>query len=332
MAGGRRMRQALAVSLFWRVVAINAGGLVFAALVLALSPATVSSRLTVAEAVVLGLGTLLVIAVNVVLLRRVFGPLEQLTDLMRRVDPLAPGRRIEMARPVAEVAELYHSFNAMLDRLEQERRTSGRRALMAQENERRRLARELHDEVGQTLTGVVLQLEGLHRAAPPELAEPVALLQETAREGVEEVREIVRGLRPQALDEFGLRSALISLAAGFTERTGVRVRQQIGTELPALAPEQDLAIYRVAQESLTNVARHARARVADVVLRPADGRVLLEVRDDGRGIADAEAASEGVGLGGMRERALLVGGQLSVRRHEAGGTEVRLEVPVREAG
>lgn len=324
------MRQALVVSLFWRVVAINAGGLVFAALLLALSPATVSTRLTAAEAIVLTIGTVAVIGINVVLLRRVFGPLERLTQLMRRVDPLVPGRRIELARPVAEVAELYHSFNAMLDRLEEERRTSGRRALMAQENERRRLARELHDEIGQTLTGVVLQLEGLHRAAPEKLAEPVALLQETAREGVEDVREIVRGLRPQALDDFGLRSALISLAAGVTERTGVRVRPQLAADLPTLAAEQDLAIYRVAQESLTNVARHAEAGSADLILERVDERMVLRVRDDGRGIADAEATSEGVGLGGMRERALLVGGRLTVGRHAEGGTEVRLDVPVRD--
>jgi two-component system, NarL family, sensor histidine kinase UhpB len=330
IVGSALVRQALVVSLFWRVVAINAGGLVVAALVLALSPATVSPRLQVAEAIVLAVGTLLVIAVNVVLLRRVFGPLERLTELMRRVDPMAPGRRIELERPVAEVAELYHSFNAMLDRLEHERRTSGRRALMAQESERQRLARELHDEVGQTLTGVVLQLEGLHRAAPGEMAEPVALLQETAREGVEEVREIVRGLRPQALDEFGLRSALISLAAGVTERTGVRVQARLAQELPPLAREQDLAIYRVAQESLTNVARHAEAATAEVILGWAGDRVVLRVRDDGRGIADSEAASHGVGLGGMRERALLIGGRLIVGRHEAGGTEVRLEVPLRE--
>jgi two-component system sensor histidine kinase UhpB len=226
------------------------------------------------------------------------------------------------------VSELCDSFNSMLDRLEQERRTSGRRALLAQERERKRLARELHDEVGQTLTGVVLQLEGLHRSAPPELAEPVAQLQETAREGVEEVREIVRGLRPQTLDEFGLRSALISLAAGVTERAGVRVRARLEPELPPLAPEQDLAIYRVAQESLTNVARHANARNADLVLERDDGLVVLRVRDDGRGIRDTEAASEGPGLGGMRERALLIGGHLAVYRREGSGTEVRLEVPV----
>ena len=317
------------VSLYWRVVAINAGGLVAAVLLLALTPATVSSRLTLAEAVVLGIGTAAFIVVNVVLLRRVFGPLERLTALMRRVDPLAPGRRIELERPVAEVAELYHSFNGMLDRLEEERRTSGRRALMAQERERKRLARELHDEVGQTLTGVVLQLEGLHRTAPPELAEPVAQLQETARESVEEVREIVRGLRPQALDAFGLRSALVSLAEGVTERTGVRVRARLAPELPPLAPEQDLAVYRVAQESLTNVARHAKAGNADLILERGDGGVVLRVRDDGHGIRDAEAGGQGLGLGGMRERALLVGGRLDVHRREQGGTEVRLEVPLR---
>jgi two-component system, NarL family, sensor histidine kinase UhpB len=112
----------------------------------------------------LSVGTLALIAVNVVLLRRVFDPLQRLAWLMRRVDPLEPGRQIELERPVAEVADVYRAFNAMLDRLEQERRLSGRRALVAQESERRRIARELHDDVGQTLTGVVLQLECANRA------------------------------------------------------------------------------------------------------------------------------------------------------------------------
>ena len=252
---------------------------------------------------------------------------------MRRVDPMEPGLRIELDRPAAEVAELCDSFNAMLDRLEHERRASGRRALLAQEGERRRLARELHDEVGQTLTGVVLQLEGLGRMAPNGLAEPVAQLQETARDGVEEVREIVRGLRPQALDEFGLRSALITLAAGVTERSGIRVRTRLSPDVPALEPEQDLAVYRVAQESLTNVARHAGAREAELALELDDhDTVVLRVTDDGRGIGDS--VGEGVGLGGMRERALLVGGRLVVRRREAAGPRCgsrcrRMSVPLR---
>jgi two-component system sensor histidine kinase UhpB len=317
----------LSVSLFWRVVVINAGGLVVAALVLALSPATVSPTLTVTEGVVLAVGTIALIGVNVALLRRVFEPLERLAGLMRRIDPLEPGRRIELERPVAEVADVYRAFNAMLDRLEQERRLSGRRALVAQESERRRIARELHDDVGQTLTGVVLQLDGLQRATPPELGEQYELVQESAREGVEKVREIARGLRPPALDEFGLRSALTTLATGFSERSGLHVRHRVARTLPTLEPEQDLAIYRVAQESLTNAARHARAETVELELSNGDGVVVLQVRDDGRGIAPSEATGGGTGLAGMRERAMLVGGRLTVTAAPEGGTEVRFEVP-----
>jgi two-component system sensor histidine kinase UhpB len=257
----------------------------------------------------------------------VFEPLERLAVLMRRIDPLEPGRRIELERPVAEVADVYRAFNAMLDRLEQERRLSGRRALIAQESERRRIARELHDDVGQTLTGVVLQLDGLQRATPAELKDQFELVQESAREGVEKVREIARGLRPPALDEFGLRSALTTLATGFSERSGLRVRQRVERTLPALEPEQDLAIYRVAQESLTNAARHAGARTVELDLSNGDRVVVLEVRDDGHGISPSEATGGGTGLAGMRERAMLVGGRLTVRARPAGGTEVRFEVP-----
>ena len=319
------------MSLFSRVVAINAAVLVVAALVLALSPATVSSTLTVGEVVVLAAGTLVMIGVNVVLLRRVFGPLERLAALMQRVSPEAPGRRLAVEGDVAEVAHVCRAFNAMLDRLEAERRTSGRRALVAQENERRRLARELHDEVGQTLTGVVLQLEGVHRAAPPELRDPIGQVQESAREAVEEVREIARGLRPQALDEFGLRSALISLASLVSDRSGLRVRHRLAPDLPALSPEQDLVVYRIAQESLTNVVRHAQAESAELALERCDGGVVLRLRDDGRGITDADVSGSGVGLAGMRERALLIGGRLAVGRSPSGGTEVRLDVPLRGA-
>jgi two-component system, NarL family, sensor histidine kinase UhpB len=332
MAGAGRACEARIVSLFRRVVAINAGVLVAAAILLALSPATVSPTLQLAEALVLAVGTVLMISVNLVLMRRVFGPLEQLTGLMRRVDPLAPGRRLVLERSDPEVAQLRDAFNAMLDRLEHERRNSGRRALAAQENERRRLARELHDEIGQTLTGVVLQLEALQRAAPDALQPSIVEAQETARSGVEDMREIARGLRPQALDEFGLRSALVSLAAQVSDRSGVRVRPQLTEKLPALAHEQDLAIYRVAQESLTNVVRHANARNVELSLsaRRAGG-VELRIRDDGGGIAGGAVNGDGTGLAGMRERALLIGGRLTIREADGGGTEVRLSVPTGDA-
>jgi two-component system sensor histidine kinase UhpB len=317
-----------AVSLFWRVFAINATVLVAAVAVLALSPATVSSDIQAGEVAVLGVGVALVLAVNLLALRRVFGPLEQLTALMRRVDPLAPGRRIVVERQAAEVAELSHAFNDMLDRLERERRDSGRRALDAQEDERRRMARELHDEIGQTLTGVVLQLETLQRRAPEELRAELRSLEATTRAGIEEVRELVRRLRPEALDDFGLRSALVTLGSDLSEHSGLRVAPRLDGDLPTLSPEDELVVYRVAQESLVNVVRHARASRADLILRAEDGAVVLRVRDDGRGI-DADGLRSGAGVRGMRERALLVGGALEIAAVRPHGTEVQLRLPVK---
>jgi two-component system, NarL family, sensor histidine kinase UhpB len=315
------------VSLFWRVLTINGAVLLAAALILVFSPATISAHARAAEVAVLFGGLLVVMSVNFVLLRRVFGPLERLAALMRRVDPMAPGRRIDVDGAAAEVGDVLDTFNDMLDRLEQERRESAQRALAAQERERRRLARELHDELGQTLTGVVLQLDGLARTVPPEFEDAVAQVQEAARGGAEEVRDIARGLRPQALDEFGLRSALITLAAGFAEHSGLSVRHELAPDLPTLAPEADLAIYRVAQEGLTNVARHAEATGVVLAVHAGDGHVVLRIRDDGRGI-DQHAAHNAGGLGGMRERAMLIGGRLVVERLRPYGTEVRLELPV----
>jgi two-component system, NarL family, sensor histidine kinase UhpB len=313
------------MTLFWRVVAINTALLVVAGLALVLSPATVSATLTVTELAVLAVGIVVVAVVNVALLRRVFGPLEHLAALMRRVEPGEPGRRITLQHPAAEVAELARAFNEMLDRLERERLSSGRRALAAQERERRRLARELHDELGQVLTGVGLQLDGLARQVPPELDSAIAQVQLATRQGIEELREIARGLRPGALEEFGLRSALVTLASGVEERSGIRVRHRLCPETSALSHEQSLAVYRIAQESLTNAARHAHANGAEVIVEHCDGHVVLRIRDDGAGFAaDAEP---GTGLDGMRERALLIRARLSIEPARPQGTEVRLELP-----
>jgi two-component system, NarL family, sensor histidine kinase UhpB len=152
------------------------------------------------------------------------------------------------------------------------------------------------------------------------------VLQESAREAVEEVREIARGLRPEALDEFGLRPALVSLASGFAERAGLRVRRRLDVELPPLGHEAELVIYRVAQESLTNVVRHAGANAVELALERRDGAVLLRVRDDGHGF-DTTSATPGGGMRGMSERAMLVGARLIIEPVAPHGTEVRLEVP-----
>ena len=316
------------MSLFRRAVFVNVTVLVAAALLLALSPATISATVTRSEWIVLAAGTAAVIVVNLLLLRRVFGPLERLERVMSRIDPYEPGRRIREGRGDREIASVSRAFNSMLDRLERERTDGRRRTLRAQEAERGRVARELHDEVGQLLTGVVLQLEGLAAAVPASRRSDVVGIQDNVREGVQTVREIARGLRPPALEEFGLRASLVALGAGFGERAGLKVRHRIDPTLPPLDAETELALYRVAQEAMTNVARHARAHEMELLLRAENHAVVLTVADDGCGISTDDLNSSH-GVAGMRERALLVGGNLEIRRRAPRGTEVRLVVPLR---
>ena len=206
----------------------------------------------------------------------------------------------------------------MLDRLETERRESGRRAQHAQEAERSRIARGLHDEVGQVLTGVLLQLEGEGRDEDAKAA---------VRQALEEVRRIAQELRPEMLEHLGLVSALTELSRRFADQSGLQIERRFADDLPPLSDDAELAVYRVAQESLTNVARHARASRVEVVLEAGAESVVLRVVDDGRGIDESATANGQGGLRGMREQAVLVGGALAVKPARQGGVEVRLEVP-----
>jgi two-component system sensor histidine kinase UhpB len=211
----------------------------------------------------------------------------------------------------------------MVARLEAERRDSAGRALAAQEGERLRIAQELHDEVGQRLTAVMLQLDGLSR-----LREGSAL--EEAREGVratlEEVRLIARRLRPEALDHLGLPSALAALTNSLRGAGGVAIERRIDRSLPVLPPDVELVVYRVAQEAFTNVVRHAHCEAARLTLRRVEGGVELEVVDAGDGF-DAGVVAEGAGIRGMRERALLVDATLEILSAPGAGTIVRLRCP-----
>src|SRR3954451_12938853 len=139
----------LPLPLTWRVLLLNSVVMIAAFLVLAFGPATVSSPVHGRELVVLLVGVAAAVAANVVLVRRAFGPLERLAQVMRTIDPLVPGTRVRIGAAARETRELADAFNDMLERLEDERRESARRAVRAQESERRRLARELHDELGQ---------------------------------------------------------------------------------------------------------------------------------------------------------------------------------------
>jgi two-component system sensor histidine kinase UhpB len=321
--------------LFGRVVAINAGVLIAAALLLALSPATVSSTLELAEAAVLALGTVLMISVNLLLLRRVFGPLEQLTAVMRRIDPHAPGRRLALDRADAEVADLCHAFNAMLDRLEDERRTSSGRALAAQENERRRLARELHDEVGQALTTVKINLDTMRIVGADDPEAQAELLEDGVQlvgRALEQVRDLSLLLHPAMLDHLGLEAALRWLLHSQAQRAGYQVTYTAAPLAPPPAPAAALICYRVAQEALTNVARHARATHVRLDLRDAAGWLQLTVADDGAGFDPArmrERARHGgsMGLLSLQERAALGRGHLRIDSAPGRGTTLTLRLP-----
>ncbi|MFD6726942.1 HAMP domain-containing sensor histidine kinase, partial [Streptomyces sp. NPDC060131] len=296
------------MSLFWRIFGLNAVVLGFATALLLWAPVTVSVPILLTEAVVLVVGMGVMLVANGALLRWGLAPLERLTRLMTTVDLLRPGQRLPISGG-GEVPELIRTFNAMLDRLENERATSSARVLLAQEAERRRIAQELHDEVGQSMTAILLVLGRAADDAEEPLRDELHQAQEITRESLDEVRRLVRRLRPGVLDDLGLISALSSLTHDFATHTGLRVVRRFDADLPVLDHETELVLYRVAQESLTNAARHADAERLEVGLAHADAAVTLTVADDGRGI---EAAHEGAGIRGMRERALLIGAALDI--------------------
>ena len=264
---------------------------------------------------------------NLFLLRRALNPLRRLTELMGRVDPLRPGERVPVYGHDAEIADLTRAFNDMLGRLEQERRDATGRAVAAEEGERRRIAQELHDEIGQGLTAALLQLEAAMKVAPPALAPKLAGARESVRGSLEEARAVASRLRPEALDALGLASALSALAKRLAAQTGIEIQLDLSDGLPELPEEDEIVVYRVAQEALTNVLRHADATRVRVCLEPVDGVVRLCVVDDGVGL---DGSMAGGGMRGMRERALLIGAALEVQPVGTGGVAVTLDVPVED--
>jgi two-component system, NarL family, sensor histidine kinase UhpB len=313
------------MSLFWRVFLTNAVLLIVAAIVLGVLAVTIGAPVALTETAVLVVGVVTMLLANLLLLRPSFVPLERLARRMRDVDLLQPGQRLPVTGP-AEVGALVRAFNEMLERLETERRESGRRALAAQEGERRRIAQELHDEIGQTMSAVLLQIKRISSQVPSERRPELGEAQEAVRSALDEVRRIAHELRPVALDDLGLRSALTALSTGFSRRTGLRVERSFKTDLPLLTPDAELALYRVAQESLANVARHADASSVQLSLEQGRGGVVLRITDDGHGFGPDTPDGAG-GLRGMRERALMVGGNLAIGAGPGGGVEVRFEVP-----
>ena len=268
----------------------------------------------------------LVLAVDVVMQRRRFAPLESLIEEMEKVDLSRPGPTlppsIDGVGETEEVARIELAFLGMMRRLAADRRRAGSAALRAQEEERARVARDLHDEVNQSLTGLLLRLEAVREAAPPELEAELAETKALANQAMRELLSLARQLRPTALDDLG-QAAAIAGQVEQVSRSGVAAELVEDGDFSDLDSDLQLVVYRVAQEALSNAARHSGAGRIAVNLRRAGGEVELEVADDGRGFAFEESES-GLGIAGMRERALLLGAELTIESRPGDGTTVRL--------
>ncbi len=270
------------------------------------------------------------LAARLLVLRRRQEPLERLIEEMEKVDLNRPGAAlpatIDGVAETEEVERIELAFMRMMRRLEAERRRAGSAALQAQEQERARVARDLHDEVNQSLTGLLLRLEAAREAAPPELEGELDETKALANQAMTELLSLARQLRPTALDDLGLAAAI----AGQVERLrGGELAAEFSADgdFSDLGDDAQLVVYRVAQEALSNAARHSgAARISVDLRRRENGEVELVAADDGRGFAFDEA-ERGLGIAGMRERALLVGGELSIESRPDRGTTVHLTVP-----
>jgi signal transduction histidine kinase len=229
------------------------------------------------------------------------------------------------------LAETFASRAALaVDMSQRIARDALRRVVDAQELERRRLARELHDETGQALTSILLGLKTLEETVGDEGRNAaVGDLRELVVATLQDVRRLAVELRPKVLDDFGLVAALERLTETFAEQTGILVRFESGLGGDRLPAEVETALYRIVQESLTNIVKHAHAQTISIAVARKPGAVVVVVEDDGHGFDPADVRDGGFGLEGMRERVGLLDGRLQVESGEGAGTTLVAEVPLR---
>jgi len=309
----------LLVNLLLIAVAVVAAGL-------ASTPGDIGDR--DAMGIVLAFAVALSVLLNYVLLSHRTEPLERLADEMERANLTQPAaaRLSDPSSTVpVEVERLHDSFKRMLSRLEAERRRGAAIALEAQERERARVALDLHDEVNQALTGLILRLEAVRAKAPVELSAELAETAKVAREAMEELLALARRLRPSSLDDLGLVAALGGLCEELDRSTPIRIHFESEGSFETIADEVGLVAYRIAQESLSNAVRHSGADNVRAKLLRVDSGLELRVSDDGSGFSFDDAGS-GLGLSGMRERALMIEARLEVESRPKLGTRVRLVV------
>ena len=342
-ATGRRLgRRLLRIPLFYKLVIANGAialiGVVGCAALVASAirsdPAAdlVGIILPVAATAV-GLGVL----INALLVRLALTPLR---NLETAADQVRAGREdaraAESAVSDAGIEQVVRAFNAMLDSLGLYRRrlrAVAIRALDAEEAERKRLSGELHDNTAQSLAAILVQLRVACAGLPADYAARLGATSDQISQLINDLRHMAQQLRPPALDMLGLGAAITAHARNISESAGVRIDVQLDGQLDgALTRETELALYRIVQEALLNVVRHANARTARVELRLEPTLLTARVVDDGRGFDVARAFDQGaLGLIGMSERASYIGGSVEIRSRSGAGTSVQITFPIKEA-
>lgn len=281
-------------------------------------------------------GTALSALIYSVLLRWALRPLEQLQEA---VEALRQGR-MDIQVPIhpfsdAQMERLVETFNQMIQTIasnSERLHWLSQRILQAQEEERARIARELHDEAAQWLTSLLIRQRLLIRSLPPEMRPEIEEIQRMTAAALEHLRRIAMELRPAILDDLGLVEALRWLAEEFQKQTGLPVTMEIHGRIERLPREIELVLYRVSQEALTNIARHAKATQVEIHLNCDGDQLELMIADNGIGF-DPEivrkSRSLSLGLIGMVERLSLVGGTLDIESAPGKGTRIRARVPAR---
>ena len=278
-------------------------------------------------------GILLSLVVNFVLLKMAFDPIRRVRDTMRRVEAGDMTLRAPISGYDPDADELAATFNHMLGKLNESSRSRASQILRAQEEERKRIARELHDETSQALTSLLVTLKLVEeRTTDPDAQARVAQSREVAHQTLRAIRNLSIDLRPSALDDLGLAPALHGYIREYQQKYGLDVQFTVHGFKERAGFEVETALYRIVQEALTNIARHAHATHVTVDLRQAAGQAELRVTDDGRGFDlaaphKAPGSDGGLGLVGIRERVSLLGGQLEVQSALNHGTTIWLTLP-----
>ncbi|HSJ32527.1 MAG TPA: sensor histidine kinase [Longimicrobiales bacterium] len=334
-AGGGFVRTLLRVPLFYKILIANAVILALVTIGSAFIAHAAADNENISFALLLGTGVVLSVISNAIILRVALSPVKQLEGTARRVQDGDLTARVEVSDLAdRDLERLAGTFNMMLDSADAYRtrlREVAARALTAQEEERRRIAQELHDGIAQTLTALRVRLRVARATQGEDRTEALDRISTDIGAATEEIRRIAQGLRPPALDMLGLSPAIESYARNVADTTGMTIVTDIAATDGVLSPDAELAVYRIVQEALSNVARHSTASSARVDLEVTRNTVQVVVSDTGRGFSVAEEMSRGgLGLFGMQERGAYLGGTVEIESNPGAGTRIRVTIPTVE--